>query len=146
MTTVCPGLLYAGDEVKVQLEGRQAVNTQENSQCQEIGRPWPGRQVGPTVRVTRGSEVLYGEALSKPSLSESHRLTGRMEKSGETAAGRRLGGEDGSWGKGGDRKLSWKSGVYISSKKKKSCSGLFVSLKDFPFADGAARQLCEVHC
>lgn len=32
MTTVCPGLLYAGDEVKVQLEGRQAVNTQENSQ------------------------------------------------------------------------------------------------------------------
>lgn len=34
----------------------------------------------------------------------------------------------------------------FQAKKKKSCSGLFVSLKDFPFADGPARQLCEVHC
>lgn len=37
--------------------------------------------------------------------------------------------------------------VLEKKKKEKTLrAALFVSLREFPFVDGAARRLCEVHC
>lgn len=75
-----------------------------------------------------------------------------MEKQGEAAAGRRLWGEegeDGSWEGVVTGSPLGKAKFTVLEKKKKEKTlraALFVSLREFPFADGAARRLCEVHC
>lgn len=65
-TAVCPGPPYARHEVKVLMERRQDINTQESNHARNMKSKT--RVTGwPQMRVTRGSESLSGE--SKPSLS-----------------------------------------------------------------------------
>lgn len=67
-TAVCPGPPYARHEVKVLLEQRQDINTQEGNHVRNMTST--ARVTGgPQVRVTRGSKSLSGEVVSKPSLS-----------------------------------------------------------------------------
>lgn len=66
-TTVYPGPLYAGDEIKVWLEKRQDINTQESSYAKEYEGLGQGDRLAPSKSSKRLRESLWGGTVkAKP--------------------------------------------------------------------------------